>query len=487
MAVRKSLDGLSTERNRALRAIFTVNAQSRISAFDLTVFGVVSAILVTLGVVIWRGDQIGLQVVAVAPADDSAGVSTRSQIRIAFDQPLAQDAASAQLALDPPVETEVRVDGSQLIFTPKALQPDTLYTARLEAGVRSATGHALHTPYVWRFTTGRLQALFTRSVDGREQLFVAPVPVEAKDADAQPRQLTSSEGGVWDFAVSPVDARIAFSALTETGGSHLWLMAPGGQPTLLLDCGDDFCSSPSWSNDGELLLFARRSASDYAAAAVSPPRLSIMHVASGERAPVFRDSQKLGFEARWSSDNRWITYLSPDFIGIGVYNLESGEERFYPTQAGEAAPWQPGRMRFAMNQERMLGDRSAIHLFLVDPIADERINLSGEDAMVEDGAPAWSPDGEWLAFRRNITEGPNATLTKQLWLMRSDGSEARPLTMDPDIDHGPPTWSPDGRYLLFHKFPIKGPDIVISVWVMEVASGKQWQVVSPGQFPLWLP
>ena len=67
---------------------------------------------------------------------------------------------------------------------------------------------------------------------------------------------------------------------------------------------------------------------------------------------------------------------------------------------------------------------------LVDPIADTRVNLSGETAPVEDGAPVWSPDGEWLAFRRNINDGPGATLTKQLWLMRADGSEARPLTND---------------------------------------------------------
>ncbi|MCB0152172.1 MAG: PD40 domain-containing protein, partial [Caldilineaceae bacterium] len=72
----------------------------------------------------------------------------------------------------------------------------------------------------------------------------------------------------------------------------------------------------------------------------------------------------------------------------------------------------------------------SIHLFLVDPIADTRVNLSGETSPVEDGAPVWSPDGEWIAFRRNINDGPGATLSKQLWIMRADGSDARPLTDD---------------------------------------------------------
>jgi TolB protein len=264
-------------------------------------------------------------------------------------------------------------------------------------------------------------------------------------------------------------------------------MTPGSDPELLLACPTTFCSSPSWSHDGELLLFSQRNASEFGAAAVSPPRLYIMHVASGETAPVFADSQKLGFEARWSSDNQWITYLSPDFVGVGVYNLETGAERFYSTQTGEAAVWQPGATRFVMNEQRMIGERSAIHLILVDPISDTRVNLSGEAALVEDGAAVWSPDGEWIAFRRNITEGLDATLTKQLWLMRSDGSQARPLTNDPAIDHGPPVWSPDGKTLLFHKFPLKGPDIVISVWLMDVASGEQRQIATPGQRPQWLP
>lgn len=459
----------------------------RFTSFDLTVFAVLALVLAALVVLIWRGDQVGLGVLAMNPAEGATAVSTRSQLRIVFDQPL-DPATPAVLVLDPPATGETRVAGDMLTFVPEALAPDTFYTARIEPGVRGADGRTLTAPLVWRFATGHAQALFTRVIEGREQLFVAPLPVQPTSADLPPAtQLTELEAGLWEFAVSPVDNRIVFAALTEQGTSDLWLMTPGGAPALLLACPTTFCSSPSWSHDGELLLFSQRNASGFGAAAVSPPRLSIMHIASGETAPVFADSQKLGFEARWSSDNQWITYLSPDFVGVGVYNLETGAERFYPTQTGEAAVWQPGATRFVMNEQRMIGERSAIHLILVDPLADTRRDLSGEAMLVEDGAAVWSPDGEWIAFRRNITDGPDATLTKQLWLMRSDGSQARPLTNDPASDHGPPVWSPDGRTLLFHKFPLKGPEIVISVWMVDVASGEQRQIATPGQRPQWLP
>lgn len=461
--------------------------KTRLTRFDLTVLSALALALAALGVLIWRGDQVGLGVLTISPAEGAAHVSTRSRLRVVFDQPL-DPATSATLLLEPPTAGETRIEGDALTFIPHALAPDTFYTARLEPGLRSVDGRTLSTPLIWRFATGHAQALFTRVVEGKEQLFVAPLPEKTATADAAgATQLTELEAGLWEFAVSPVDNRIVFAALTEQGTSDLWMMTPGSAPELLLACPTSFCSSPSWSHDGELLLFSQRNASNFGAAAVSPPRLYIMHVASGETAPVFADSQKLGFEARWSFDNQWITYLSPDFVGVGVYNLESGAERFYPTQTGEAAVWQPGATRFVMNEQRMIGERSAIHLILVDPLADTRLNLSGEDALVEDGAAVWSPDGAWIAFRRNITEGPDATLTKQLWLMRSDGSQARALTNDPEIDHGPPVWSPDGKALLFHKFPLKGPEIVISVWMLDVASGEQRQVATPGQRPQWLP
>ncbi|TAJ83817.1 MAG: Tol-Pal system protein TolB [Gallionellaceae bacterium] len=57
-------------------------------------------------------------------------------------------------------------------------------------------------------------------------------------------------------------------------------------------------------------------------------------------------------------------------------------------------------------------------------------------------APAWSPDGQQLALVLTH-EG-----TSQIYLVRSDGSNLRRISFSDTIDTEP-TFSPDGRYLLF--------------------------------------
>ncbi|MFG1994446.1 serine hydrolase [Actinoplanes sp. NPDC048988] len=59
-----------------------------------------------------------------------------------------------------------------------------------------------------------------------------------------------------------------------------------------------------------------------------------------------------------------------------------------------------------------------------------------------DTAPAWSPDGRWLAFLRG---GDGAA---QVWLLPADGGEAEPVT-DLPLGAGAPRWSPDGTKIAF--------------------------------------
>src|SRR5690606_19567806 len=132
------------------------------STIDQVVWLSVAVIVLLLALVLWRGDQIQVQVVSIYPPQDATGVSTRSQIEIQFDQPIALTDHGAELTLSPAVTGTLRSNGNSLIFTPvTGLTPNTFYTVTLAAGLRSQRGHRLAEPIRWQFQTGQLAILFS--------------------------------------------------------------------------------------------------------------------------------------------------------------------------------------------------------------------------------------------------------------------------------------------------------------------------------------
>jgi TolB protein len=278
--------------------------------------------------------------------------------------------------------------------------------------------------------------------------------------------------------------------MRDDGGSDLWWVdVNGSNPQELLACPNESCGGSVWSPDGQRLVYERINPAAEAASA-GLPSLWWLDVDSGETGPVFQDSTWPGFNPRWSPDGAWLSYVYPGSGKMELYRLVDGHRTSLETQTGAPVEWSPQSDALLVTNVWNMGERSLIHLFRYDLAAATLIDLSEiskpDDRPVMDSVGAWSPDGAWLVVvRRGLTEG-GATSGSRLWLMRPDGSEARPLTEESDVIFGNPVWSPDGRYVLFHNYAL-AESLATKIYWLDVKTGEIQQVADSGSRPRWVP
>ncbi len=113
--------------------------------------------------------------------------------------------------------------------------------------------------------------------------------------------------------------------------------------------------------------------------------------------------------------------------------------------------------------------------------------LSCESGLALNFHPRFSPDGSWIAFVSDRGGQEN------LWLMRADGSDPRPVWIDAGARISQPAWTPDGESIVIRRRELSpgfGPDRS-AIWrvprdgregvelVGEEQPGVSWPGVSP--------
>jgi len=177
---------------------------------------------------------------------------------------------------------------------------------------------------------------------------------------------------------------------------------------------------------------------------------------------------------RWSPDGTRIAFYrvlpgcNPAPVAIYVAQARGGAPWRIGTTNGQwPATWAPEGRRLAFGARRGIVVTEA-----AGPGLDEVTH--GRDF-----APAWSPDGSWIAFRRGSAP------SSELWIVRPDGSGERRLAGRLH-DLTLPVWSPDSRELAFAAY--NGPSA--DIHVADAATGAV-RVVAPSPAhdldPAWDP
>lgn len=471
-----------------------------------------------------------VRLVRFSPAGGLAGaaaVPITAPLRLTFSTPMDPASVRAHLHLEPETPLRVVAAGRDIVFQPAAgLAPGTTYTVTLDPGAAGLRGAALGRGGHWQFRTRPPALLYLTwpaqdTLDASGSRGPAQIYVAALDG-SPPRSLTAEPGGVWDFAADPLGSRVVYSAVRDDAGTDLWLLSLDAdrrvtKTSRLLACPGEACLAPAWSADGRHLAFERRELlADGPNLDPKAGHIWLLDVETGRDRPLFDYDVPLHSPV-WSPALESVTgaaergslsgigsaalaYVSPLVPAIEVLDLATDDIVPIPNEWGAAPVWSPDGRSLVLPDLALLDEPEAlvVHLFQVDIsqtlAAGEAANLTasaGDQLLVKDTGPAWSPGGGWIAFGRQSFEGEQWTPGRQIWLMRPGASagEAYSLVRQPLDDLFGLVWRPDGGALAYLSTDLsEGVQVQpkVEVWLFDFETRRS-TLVAAGVLARWLP
>ncbi len=259
---------------------------------------------------------------------------------------------------------------------------------------------------------------------------------------------------VYDPVYSPDGEFVAFT-LQVNQIQELFVATVNGDDsvTAITSLGADETRGASWSPDGESILFHSNADGDFDLYTVP---------AEGGDPVNITDSNSNDRDPSWSPDGRFIAFASDRAGGgtleiyvIGFGAAFAGPESDFAVDSGSicqltdasdssfAPAWSPnGRfIAFISNRDR----DNDLYVMNADG-SNEQIISSGDGFVWQERAPAWSPDSQWIAVSSNRLDDPfnttEANQTSKIWIVRPDVRNSWQRITEGDSNELSIAWDP---------------------------------------------
>mgnify|MGYP006294563551 CR=1 FL=1 len=267
-----------------------------------------------------------------------------------------------------------------------------------------------------------------------------PDPPDVRRVDRFPAWSPSGDRITYLHAAGPTKDTTDVTGLyiLDLETDSTWLVAEG------------LVTSPDWRPDGERIAFA---AGDIFT--IRPDGSDL------RRASEFGSS----FNPHWSPDGKTISFgRSGTTEEVGIWFGYLPDSTFTKFGFGATpADWSPRGHRIVYNFQDQLWTADTSRTDSTQLISNEFVNNRD---------PAWSPNGEWIAWAPITDDG------SEIWVMRSDGTEQQKL-----IDRGrEPAWGPNSERIVFSR-PASDSDYT-ALWTIRRDGSDLRQITNPSRNPL---
>lgn len=226
--------------------------------------------------------------------------------------------------------------------------------------------------------------------------------------------------------------------------------------------GSYFNLTPTVSPDGGQYVFLsdRGQYSDIYLGSTIDGRV-LKRLVKGERSSGFESFHFLRNGFSWSPDGKRVAFAAKSATRDRLYlvNVKTGRiEKHYQfaLDALFSPAWSPDGKRIVVNGLR----DGASDLYSVDVATGKLDQLTADVA--DDRDPAWSPDGKLLAFVSDRSREGDSSQTYGLYLLAPDSGAIRPVPVPKCKALGNPTWSPDGKQIVFSSDYNKASNLFVA-------------------------
>jgi Tol biopolymer transport system component len=455
--------------------------------FDSLVAAVIVVLLAAVSGVALSGDHVGIYIPGggYGPVGVASGAEP---VYIRFSDAMSQPSVASHFHIQPEVSGKLTWAGQNtMIFTPQ--QPwvtGQTYTITVERGARAAKrSGVLQAELGWTFTVRLPRAIYLAPSDAFvRNLYTTDLQTGTVD------QLTASEKGIEDFAISPNGSEIAFSQNNADKTANIWILNLSSHAAhQVTNCIDARCYSPAWKPDGTQLAYQRDDFNTGVGIGVSSSRIWIVDLTSLRTQLLFADTQILGAGPLWSPMGQRIAVFDGAASGIRIHDYTAGSDAVIESIVGIVGHWSPDgqQLAYPVLTRGSLGSEFYTSLEITDLAAMTRIPISGPGgAPVDDGEGIWSPDGQQLLVTRRYLDN-RYTTGRQIYLLNLDTGEAQPLVVNPAYYHANVSWDAAGQRIIFQRYPLQQAGARPSVWTYDLATSELRQVTDNAMLPQWLP